>query len=215
MSGNVISLAAEALVAVLLVITIGYCMILNSRLKRLRADESDLRATISELVTATEIAERAIGGLKAAALDCDKTLTNRMREAEHFSIEIAREIADGQKVLARIKQIATAVRKAQAPAPAQVVEQEARPAVETAVAVGESVVRNSFARLEEAVTAKTEDAGVTQVEEAIVIAVKDDVRAAPVGQSRAAGRIEELRVMAEQARERLKELRKASTEKAA
>ena len=53
----------EALVAVLLVVTIGYCMLLNKRLLRLKADEQSLKATIGELITATEIAERAIGGL--------------------------------------------------------------------------------------------------------------------------------------------------------
>jgi len=48
----------------LLMVTIGYCMLLNKRLKRLKADEHSLKATIAELITATEIAERAIGGLK-------------------------------------------------------------------------------------------------------------------------------------------------------
>ena len=36
----------ESLVAVLLVLTIGYCMLLNKRLKRLKADEHSLKATI-------------------------------------------------------------------------------------------------------------------------------------------------------------------------
>jgi hypothetical protein len=40
-------LMIESLVAVLLLITIGYCMILNRRLKRLRGDEQALKATIS------------------------------------------------------------------------------------------------------------------------------------------------------------------------
>ena len=57
-------LMIESLVAVLLLLTIGYCMLLNKRLKRLKADEQSLKATIGELITATEIAERAIGGLK-------------------------------------------------------------------------------------------------------------------------------------------------------
>jgi hypothetical protein len=38
----------EGLVAVLLVITIGYCMLLNKRLQRLKADEKSLKATIGE-----------------------------------------------------------------------------------------------------------------------------------------------------------------------
>ncbi|MDR3494660.1 MAG: DUF6468 domain-containing protein, partial [Ancalomicrobiaceae bacterium] len=127
--------------ALLLIITIGYCVLLNSRLKRLRADESDLRATISELVMATEIAERAIGGLREAALDCDKTLAARVREAEYFSIEIAREIGEGQKVLARIKQIASAVRRADAQTQAQSQAEAEDPAsAQASSAVGEVAV---------------------------------------------------------------------------
>ena len=36
----------EALVALLLIVTIGYCMLLNTRLKRLKADELSLKVTI-------------------------------------------------------------------------------------------------------------------------------------------------------------------------
>src|SRR6267143_377253 len=55
---HALGLAIESLVAVLLVLTIGYCMLLNARLKRLKADEHSLKAVIAELITATEIAER-------------------------------------------------------------------------------------------------------------------------------------------------------------
>ncbi|HXW29482.1 MAG TPA: chemotaxis protein, partial [Xanthobacteraceae bacterium] len=55
---NALGLAIESLVAILLLLTISYCILLNSRLKRLKADEQALKATISELITATEIAER-------------------------------------------------------------------------------------------------------------------------------------------------------------
>ena len=37
----------ESLVAVLLMLTIAYCVILNNRLKRLKADEQSLKATIA------------------------------------------------------------------------------------------------------------------------------------------------------------------------
>ncbi len=227
MSGTLMSLAAEALVAVLLVITIVYCMILNSRLKRLRADESDLRATISELVLATEIAERAISGLKAAAVDCDKTLATRMREAEHFSMEIAREISEGQKVLSRIKQIAVAVRKPEGPAqvarqdrmsveaPAVKMTNDVEPVADVPVQLGKTDIRTSLKRLEEAVTAKHHEAGNVAVDEAKLEAAVVETVKPVASQSRAANRIEELRVMADQARERLKELRKVNTEKAA
>ena len=89
-----IDLAIEGLVAVLLVTTIGYCILLDSRLKRLRADEANLRATISELLTATEIAERAIIGLKETAADCDKTLAQRLRELAFLNAGIVITLDD-------------------------------------------------------------------------------------------------------------------------
>ncbi len=49
-----LGIAIESLVALLLMLTIGYCMLLNARLKRLKADEHSLKATIGELITATE-----------------------------------------------------------------------------------------------------------------------------------------------------------------
>ena len=55
----------ESMVSILLLLTILYCVRLNKQLRLLKADEQTLRATISELITATEIAERAIAGLKA------------------------------------------------------------------------------------------------------------------------------------------------------
>ncbi|TBW33488.1 chemotaxis protein [Siculibacillus lacustris] len=105
-----IDVAVEGLVAVLLVLTIGYCILLDGRLKRLRADEANLRATISELLTATEIAERAINSLKITAQDCDRTLGQRLREAEFFSHEIEKEIGEGEKLLNRIIRITQAAR---------------------------------------------------------------------------------------------------------
>lgn len=117
----------EALVAVLLLVTIGYCWILNRRLQRLRADEETLRATISELITATEIAERAILGLKATANDADKTLGTRLTQAEHLSKLLAGQLGEGEAVLTRISQIAEAARTAHAAEDARrASEEEAR-----------------------------------------------------------------------------------------
>jgi Domain of unknown function (DUF6468) len=105
-----IGMLIDILVAFLLMLTIGYCMMLNRRLKLLKADEQSLRATISELVTATEIAERAIGGLKLTVHECDMGLGERLRKAERLSIEIDRTIASGKDLLGRLSQIVTAGR---------------------------------------------------------------------------------------------------------
>ena len=83
----------EGTVAILLVVTIGYCFILDRRLRRFRADENLLKATIGELITATEIAERAIAGLKLTVRECDQNLGDRLRAAERFSAEIEQQIA--------------------------------------------------------------------------------------------------------------------------
>jgi len=102
----------ESLVAILLVLTIGYSMALNKRLKRLRSDEMALKATISELITATEIAERAIAGLKVTVRECDQGLGEQLRIAERFSAAIARQTEAGEAVLARLQQIVAAARPA-------------------------------------------------------------------------------------------------------
>jgi hypothetical protein len=106
-------LAIESVVAVLLLLTIGYCILLNRRLQRFKADEQSLKATISELITATEIAERAIAGLKVTVRECDQNLGERLRTAERFAADIARQLTVGESILNRITQIATAARPAQ------------------------------------------------------------------------------------------------------
>ena len=125
MSTLPLGLMIETLVAVLLMVTIGYCVVLNSRLKRLRADEESLRATISELITASEIAERAILGLKATAGEADRTLGQRLVEAEQLSHDLNAQIEKGSTVLDRITQITAA-----AAAPAQPAETTFAEAVE-------------------------------------------------------------------------------------
>jgi Domain of unknown function (DUF6468) len=92
-------LMIESLVAVLLLVTIGYCVVLNGRLKRLKADEQALKATISELITATEIAGRAVAGLKTTAQEADRTLGERLRAAERLSADLDRQLRGGEAML--------------------------------------------------------------------------------------------------------------------
>ena len=112
----------ESLVAVLLVLTIGYCMLLNKRLKRLKADEHSLKATIAELITATEIAERAIGGLKQTVRDVNENLGSQLTAATQMSAHLKNQLAEGDGVVRRLSRIASAARPAapepETPAPA-------------------------------------------------------------------------------------------------
>jgi hypothetical protein len=115
-----LGIVIESLVAVLLVLTIGYCMLLNARLKRLKADEQSLKATIGELITATEIAERAIGGLKHTVRDVNQNLGNQLASAERMAEHLKTQLAEGENVVRRLSKIAIAARPASAPEPAPV-----------------------------------------------------------------------------------------------
>lgn len=125
-----LGMTIESLVAILLVVTIGYCMLLNKRLKRLKADEHSLKAVIAELVTATEIAERAIGGLKLTVRDVNENLGSQLDAATLISDQLKRQLAEGDSVVRRLSKIALAAR----PAPASEPEAEV-PKVSTAKAV--------------------------------------------------------------------------------
>jgi hypothetical protein len=105
---NGLGLIIESLVAVLLLLTITFCLVLNGRLKKLKADEQALKGTIAELITATEIAERAIAGLKSTVREADDTLGEHLKDAERFCAEIRSSTEAGADVLDRITQIAGA-----------------------------------------------------------------------------------------------------------
>jgi hypothetical protein len=119
----------ESLVAMLLMLTIGYCMLLNTRLKRLKADEHSLKATIGELITATEIAERAIGGLKHTVRDVNENLGSQLTAAAQMSAQLKSQLAEGDGVIRRLSRIAAAAR------PSSSEPTEAAPKVSAAKAV--------------------------------------------------------------------------------
>jgi hypothetical protein len=106
MTGTFYGLVIETLVAVLLGLTIGYCVILNRRLIRLKADESAMRGTIAELITATEFAERAIKNLRDITQQTNATLGEGLRASIDVTRDLDDQIARGEEVLDRIVQIA-------------------------------------------------------------------------------------------------------------
>jgi hypothetical protein len=119
---HTIGIAIESLVAALLMLTIAYCMLLNKRLKLLKADEHSLKATIAELITATEIAERAIGSLKHTVRDVNEHLGDKLASASDLSEQLKKQLQEGDSILRRLSKIAVAARsptaEAAAPAPA-------------------------------------------------------------------------------------------------
>src|SRR6478672_13842272 len=112
---HAMGIAIEMLVAILLMLTIGYCILLNKRLTRLKADEHSLKAVIGELITATEIAERAIGGLKLAVRDVNENLGSQLAAATQMSEQLYKQLGEADNVVRRLSKIAIAARPATHP----------------------------------------------------------------------------------------------------
>jgi hypothetical protein len=95
----------EILVCVLLVTTIGYCIVLDRRLRALKADETLMRKVITDLVGATDRAEKAVASLRGIVAVCDHTISGRLLDAERHADELAAHIRSGDDVIARIARI--------------------------------------------------------------------------------------------------------------
>lgn len=107
-----IAMAADLLIAVLLVATILTCLRLSRRMAALKSDETAMRATIGELMAATDAAERAISGLRLVVGEGDRNVSERLRVAERCAADLNARVAAGEGVIARLEQIASASRKA-------------------------------------------------------------------------------------------------------
>lgn len=105
---NFLALTIESLVAVLLALTILYCARLNKKIQLLKSDERSMRMTISELMMATESAERAIAGLKETVRAAEEVLGSRLRDADFYATTMAEHVKSGEDVLGRLRKIAYA-----------------------------------------------------------------------------------------------------------
>ncbi len=131
MFGIGLGMVVEASVAVLLAVTIGYCVILNARLKRLHADRDTLQKMVGDLVQATALANAAVMELKTAALEADNKLLARLEEAGRFEQTLSQSVATGSQLIEKIARITAAARTQMqpdaAPAPAGL-EPKSKPA---------------------------------------------------------------------------------------
>ena len=109
-----LSLIVEISVAVLLAVTIAYCMILNRRLKRLHADRDTLRKMVHDLLHATDLANSAIRELKTTALEADNTIAMRLDEGERLSSELRNHVSAGTALVDRLAKITSVARSTNA-----------------------------------------------------------------------------------------------------
>jgi hypothetical protein len=110
MFGIGLGMVVEGSVAVLLAVTIGYCVILNSRLKRLHTDRETLQKMVGDLVQATTLANAAVMELKTAALEADTKLSVRLEEAAELDRSLSGSVASGSQLIEKIGRITAAAR---------------------------------------------------------------------------------------------------------
>lgn len=113
MFGISLGMVVESSVAILLAVTIAYCITLNKRLKALQGDREALARMIGDLVQATGLANNAVQELKSAGGEVETRLETRLGEAVAFEQRLSAELATGAQLLEKIGRI-TAAAKPQA-----------------------------------------------------------------------------------------------------
>ena len=76
-----VEVAANLLVAFLLVLTTTWCVLLYRRLDRLRVERRDIESFVAAIDAATQRAETAIAGLRVAAGEAHQALSGLQEQA--------------------------------------------------------------------------------------------------------------------------------------
>ena len=105
MGGGSLGFVVEILVAVLLAVTIGYCLVVNRKLERLRSDQSELKGFIRELNTATTHAEHAIVGLQKSADNAEEMLGSQVKSARELATLLSESVARGEEVYSKLEML--------------------------------------------------------------------------------------------------------------
>jgi len=101
MGGHLLGVAIEVLVAVLLAVTIGYCVLVNRKLVQLRSDQSELKAIVRDLHAATGQAEQAIAGLQHSAVTAEESLGKQIERVRSLDGKLSANISKGEVLLTK------------------------------------------------------------------------------------------------------------------
>lgn len=110
-------LVLQALVAVLLVITIVYAVVLNRRLAHLRGGREEMRRVVDEMGAAMACAESGIATLRRTAFEDDEALGRRIAESRTARDEIGFLVDRAESLSARLEAQIGAAREAGRPQP--------------------------------------------------------------------------------------------------
>lgn len=115
--GLSLGVAIETLVAVLLAVTIGYCVLVNRKLMQLRSDQSELKSIVRDLHAATHQAEQAIAGLRESAALADDSLGHQVERVRALDKQLRVDIGKGEALLAKLAAMPRAAQVASPVAP--------------------------------------------------------------------------------------------------
>ena len=118
-----LSFWTDAVVAVLLITTIGYSVVLNRRLSAVRSDRDKFEDVIRNLGTASQRAEAAVANLRTSADDLGKRLDKKIDEARRLSDDLVYMLERGGTIADRMADLIRTGRAGLSPDP----KPEARP----------------------------------------------------------------------------------------
>jgi hypothetical protein len=97
-----LSFWTDAVVAVLLIATIGYSVVLNRRLSTVRSDRDKFEDVIRNLSAASQRAEAAVANLRTSADDLGKRLDKKIDEARRLSDDLVYMLERGGTIADRM-----------------------------------------------------------------------------------------------------------------
>ncbi len=104
-TGLPFDLLLEGIVSILLIATIGYCAMIDRRLRAMRSGQDGLRDLISELSVATEQASDAISRLRDASNATGQKLSEQVARVRGLADELAFMLEAGNDIANRLGNI--------------------------------------------------------------------------------------------------------------
>ncbi len=106
MTSAVIYLLADVMVAVILIISIGYSIKLNKRIRILQDSKSELAALIKKFDESTEAATVGINEIHKASKVINDHINAKVEKANYIADDLAFMIEKGSKITEKIKSVA-------------------------------------------------------------------------------------------------------------
>jgi len=98
-----LSLGADLVVALLLIATIGYSVVLNRRLGSVRSDRDKFEKVIRELAISSQRAENAVAAMRIAADELGRRLDKKVEEGRALTDDLAYMIERGGNVADKLE----------------------------------------------------------------------------------------------------------------